>query len=229
MTSLRSYILLPGHDPSSLDIAQHSGADLVVFDFEDMVPKDVKAKARLRVRSWLETEPFDNQAVGVRLNPWMSGQDHVDRAALSGVGLAHVFLPKIESVANLETYRQALSDSNLGSPAVHVIIETPAAVQAIDQIAAARPASLIVGAFDLAKALDVDPDPNTKQILRTRRQTAGTAKRAGIAAFDMPFIHLTDISGFEDHIQQAMHLGFTGCAAMTGDQATRIDTAFGGR
>ncbi len=93
MTHPRSYILLPGHDPNALEIGLRSTADLVIFDFEDMVPDDAKAKARLRVRSWLETEDLDSSAVGVRFNAWQSGGDRTDRAALSSLNLAHVLLP----------------------------------------------------------------------------------------------------------------------------------------
>ncbi len=77
MAHIRSYTLLPGHDAQALETAQHSAADMVVFDFEDMVPND--AKARLRVRSWLETEPFNDKSVVVRLNSWQSGPDQIDR------------------------------------------------------------------------------------------------------------------------------------------------------
>ncbi len=96
----------------------------------------------------------------------------------------------------------------------------------MDDIAAAQPASLFVGAFDLAKAMNIEPNPNTNEILRARREIAGAAKRVGIASFDMPFIHLTDNSGLDEHIDQSKYLGFTGGAAVNGEQAARINAAF---
>ena len=222
----RSYILLPGHDPGALETGQRSKADLFVFDFEDMVPEADKAKARLRVRTWLEMEDLPGQSVAVRFNAWQSGAGRIDLTALAGMNLGHVLIPKIETVADIEHTKAVLAEAGLGAPALHVIIETPDAVQALDEIAATEPASLIVGAFDLAKELGVDPDPNTTEIFKARQQVAEAAKRAGIASFDMPYINQTDLAGFDEHVVQAKYLGFTGCCAMNGNQAVRINAVF---
>lgn len=227
MTFPHSYILLPGHDPKSLEVAANSGADLVVFDFEDMVPMDQKPKARLRVRTWLETEDLDDVEVGVRVNAWDSGVDHVDRTALAGLDLVHVVLPKIESAAQVDTITDALTKAGVGSPLVHVIIETPAAVEAVSDIVAAGPSSLLVGAFDLGKALGVEPDPNTPELLSARQRVADAAKAAGVAALDMPFVDVGNAAGFQAHIEQAWQFGFTGCCAMNASQAAEINARFG--
>lgn len=227
MTHPRSYILLPGHDPGALDTGRHSNADLIVFDFEDMVPDAEKPKARLRVRSWLETETLESASVAVRLNAWLSGPDRTDRSSLSGLDLAAVALPKVENVQELEEAKAALSEAGVSTADVHAIIETPAAVDNLSEIASAGAASLWVGAFDLAKALDVDPDPNGTEIFRARQKIAEAAKQAGIPAFDMPFIDQTDPAGFNDHLGQSKYLGFTGCCAVNADQAARINDVFG--
>ena len=226
MSSLYSYTLLPGHDALALETAQRSKADLIVFDFEDMVPVAAKAKARLRLRSWLETEQFNGQAIAVRLNAWQSGPDQIDRTALAGLDLANVLLPKIETVTDIENSRAALEAAGVGTPALHAIIETPQALEDAANVAKTGVASLVLGAFDLAKALNTEPDANAAEILRARRLVGEAAKQAGIAAFDMPFIHLADSAGLEEHLSQAKHLGFTGCCAMNSDQAQRINDAF---
>ena len=227
MYRCRSYILLPGHAPFSIETAQRSLADLIVFDFEDMVPDESKAKARLRVRSWLETEHFNDHDIGVRLNAWQSGPDQIDRTALAGLDLANVLLPKINSALDVEHSRSALHDAGVGTPALHVIVETPEALEGVSNVAEAGVASLVLGAFDLAKSLNVEPNAGVQEILRARRLVAEAAKQAGIAAFDMPYVHLADSAGFDEHLNQAIHLGFTGCCAMNSDQAQRINEAFG--
>jgi len=226
MPHLLSYILLPGHDPDALGIAQHTTANLVVFDFEDLVPDGDKPKARLRVRSWLETEDLDGLAIGVRVNPWQSGPDRIDRSALVDLDLAHVVLPKVKTPSDLSEAKVALSEAGVGEPLIHVIIETPDALEAMADIARLGPASFFVGAFDLAKALDVEPNPNTTEIFGARQSIAAAAAKTGIAAYDMPFIHRTDLTGFEEHLAQAKYLGFTGCSAVNADQATRINEVF---
>ena len=226
MPHFRSYILLPGHDPDALGAAPHTTANLVFFDFEYMVLKGEKPKARLRVRSWLETEDLDNLEVGVRINAWDTGLGRVDRTALAGTFIVHIVLPKIEKPEDVTAASAALQEAGVGELLLHVIIETPEALEAMADIASTGPSSFLVGAFDLAKALDVEPNPNATDIFHAQQSIAAAAAKAGIAAFDMPFIDQTYLTGFEEHLAQAKYLGFTGCSAVNADQATRINEVF---
>ncbi len=90
----------------------------------------------------------------------------------------HVLVPKIGTASDVEQSQIAIKESGAGTPALHAIIETPDALQALADIVTAGVASLVLGAFDLAKALNIEPDTDAAEILRARRLVADAAKHA---------------------------------------------------
>lgn len=196
---------------------------MVVLDLEDMVPVNQKPRARIMLRTGLSADWADDARCIVRLNPWHSQAGSVDRMALSGLYMPAVMLPKVNSSEDVTVAKDGLTDTDLGASALHVIVETPEGLANVESLAMAGVASLVLGAFDLAKALGVAPDPSSEPLLAARKQVAQAASTAEIWSFDMPWINVADHAGFEKHIAQAQELGFTGCCAMNDDQATQIN------
>ncbi len=228
MTNFRSYILVPASDAAASRSALAGSADLVVLDLEDTVPDDLKPRARIMLRTGMSADWVGDDRCAVRVNTWNSKAGEVDRMALAGLYLPAVVLPKVDTPEAVATARQILTDDEFGASALHVIIETPGGLTNISAITKAGVASLVVGAFDLAKALGIDPDPSSAQIIEARKAVAAAANSAGVASFDMPWVDLEDGDGFEAHLVQALDLGFTGCCAMNEAQAQRINMVFSG-
>ncbi|MBT6960100.1 MAG: hypothetical protein HOA00_03070 [Rhodospirillaceae bacterium] len=224
--SLRSYILVPASDAAASRSALAGSADMVVLDLEDTVPVDQKPRARIMLRTGLSADWAGDDRCAVRVNEWMSKAGGVDRMALAGLYLPAVVLPKVGSSKAVSDARSDLTDADLGASALHVIIETPEGLENITAIAQAGVASLVFGAFDLAKALGIDPDPAATEIIEARKAVVSAARAADVAAFDMPWINTEDEAGFEVHLAQALDLGFTGCSAITESQALLINTVF---
>lgn len=214
---------MPASDAAACQVALAGPYDLVVLDLEDTVKSEQKPRARIMLRTGLSADWASDVRCVVRLNPWDSHAGAVDRMALSGLQMPAAMLPKIASESDVKRARDGLIDTDIGASNLHAIIETAEGLANVRPIAEAGVASLVLGAFDLAKALDVEPEPSSKKILEARAQVASAAKMAKVLSFDMPWIDGADQAGFEAHIRQAKELGFTGCCAMNQDQATQIN------
>lgn len=221
--SPKSYILVPASDADASRSALAGPAELIVLDLEDLVPERDKPRARIMLRTGLSADWADDSRCAVRLNAWESKAGAVDRMALAGLYLPAVMLPKLERESDVELAREGLTDSDLGTSAIHAIIETKEGLNNAEAIASAGVESVVFGAFDLAKALGVKPDPSSKAIQEARQEIARVAAQAKTLSFDMPWVDVEDGAGFEQHIAQAKALGFTGCCAMNNEQAQRID------
>lgn len=219
----RSYILVPAFDAAASRAALAGPADLVVLDLEDMVSPDQKPRARIMLRSGFSADWAGDPRCAVRLNAWGSPAGAVDRMALAGLYMPAVMLPKVNTAADVAQAAEGFRDAELGASAVHAIVETAGGLASASNIARAGAASLVLGAFDLAKVLGVPPDPTSEVILDVRNKVASAARDVGISSFDMPWIAVQDQAGFITHITQAKELGFSGCCAMNNDQAERIN------
>lgn len=175
------------------------------------------------LRSGLAADWAGDARCVVRLNAWDTKAGSVDRMALSGLHMPAVMLPKVDTAANVAKARAGLTDTDLGASALHVIIETKDGLANVASIAAAGVASVALGAFDLAKELQVEPVSLEGPIYDARQRIAQAAAEAGLWSFDMPWVAVNDDAGFEDHIAQSIALGFTGCCAMNEQQARRIN------
>ncbi|MGB1877398.1 MAG: HpcH/HpaI aldolase/citrate lyase family protein [Rhodospirillaceae bacterium] len=225
-TSLRSYILVPASDASASRAALAGSTDLVVLDLEDTVPEDLKPRARIMLRTGMSADWAGDERCAVRVNTWHSKAGEVDRTALAGLYLPAVVLPKVNTPDIIDQAREVLTDDDLGDSSLHAIIETPEGLSSVGAISNTAVTSLVVGAFDLAKALGIDPEPNATAILDARVTVASAATSAGVSSFDMPWVAVQDEAGFETHLAQAYELGFTGCCAMNEAQAQRINEVF---
>ncbi|MGD9828686.1 MAG: CoA ester lyase [Hyphomicrobiaceae bacterium] len=98
----RTMLLTPGSARDRLAKAAASDADCIVFDLEDGVAPDRKAAARSFVAEALETLDFGRRERLVRINAVGSDAYALDLAALPLAALDALFVPKVESAAEIE-------------------------------------------------------------------------------------------------------------------------------
>lgn len=92
---LRSYLYAPGNRADLLAKVATRGADAVVLDLEDAVPKAEKVAARRAVAAWLTArDPADSTQSYVRINGGPAALE--DLAGLPLDRLDGVRLPKVE-------------------------------------------------------------------------------------------------------------------------------------
>src|SRR6056297_1974860 len=148
----RSVLYIPGDNARALDKARRLGCDAVILYLEDAVAPARKPPAREALGAELARGGFGPRARIVRINaldtPWGAG----DIAALNGMYLDGVLLPKVAASTDIDVLARRLP----GVP-LWAMIESPAGVLNAPAIAAhPRLAGLVMGTNDLAKDLGCD-------------------------------------------------------------------------
>jgi citrate lyase subunit beta/citryl-CoA lyase len=127
----------------------------VTLDCEDGAPVGGEAEhAALVTELALSAAP--EARVAVRVHPVDHPSFQADMAAIAGKAanrLTHIMVPKVESVADVQLAEQALVQAGAKDLALHVLIESPAAVhRAFDIAAQPRVQSLSFGLMDFVSA-----------------------------------------------------------------------------
>src|SRR3954454_22702966 len=153
MTRRRACLVVPAAPAAKLEKGRTIDADEVVVDLEDAVVPAEKDSARDAVVAALGAA-WAAESVAVRVNaigtPWC----HLDIAALAGVARTLV-IPKIESAGDLAFADRMLDGAGGEDTRILALIETPAGLQNVSEIAGAtrRLDGLILGYADLAASL----------------------------------------------------------------------------
>ncbi len=127
----------------------------VTLDCEDGAPVGGEAEhAALVTELALSAAP--EARVAVRVHPVDHPSFQADMATIAGQAakrLTHIMVPKVESVADVQLAEQALIQAGAKDLALHVLIESPAAVhRAFDIAAHPRVQSLSFGLMDFVSA-----------------------------------------------------------------------------
>jgi citrate lyase subunit beta/citryl-CoA lyase len=208
LTTLRSALFVPLADERFLAKAQERGADALLLDLEDSVPPAQKAAARARLPEAAKRLAATGATVMVRVNstPELVADD---LAAAARADVAAVFLPKVESAAQLR-----VADQHLGASKAQLValLESPGAVLGAAEIARAgkRLAGLAFGSEDYCGALGM---ASSAAALDVPAQLLAMAARAnGLAAFGAPgpVAEIQDMEAFERMLRKAKAMGYTG-------------------
>jgi citrate lyase beta subunit len=214
----RSLLFVPAHDRQRLAAAFSSGADAVVADLEDAVPPDRKDEARRVVAELLPDAR--GAARLVRVNPPETGLFEVDLAAIAGLELDAIALPKA-------TPESVLALGAEGPPIVAVIESAQGLRRAYDVASLPRVAALVLGAGDLALDLRLEPRPDALELLYARSKLVADSAAAGIRApFDRVYPRYDDPEGLESDARFARSLGFGGKACADPAQPATVNRVF---
>jgi citrate lyase subunit beta/citryl-CoA lyase len=230
LKTLRSLLFLPATAEHLLAKATERGADALVIDLEDAIPPDRKAEARPMARTAVAQLAQRGATVLLRVNsePALWAQD------LQGMPLAQlaaVMLPKVETLAQLENFAQALKtravDSGHPPPPIAALLETPLGVLAAEQIAQ-HPAlcALGFGAEDYAGALGVPPDPAA--LAWPAQKVLTCAHAYGLACWGLAgsIAAVDDVAGFEHTVRSGRAMGFTGSVCIHPRQVPIVNRGF---
>lgn len=127
----------------------------VTLDCEDGAPVGGEAEhAALVTELALNAAP--QARVAVRVHPVDHPSFAADMATIAGRAgdrLAHIMVPKVESMRDVEVAEQALLQAGANTLALHVLVESPAAVHRVFEIAAhPRVQSISFGLMDFVSA-----------------------------------------------------------------------------
>jgi citrate lyase subunit beta/citryl-CoA lyase len=215
----RSLLYVPGSNARALEKAAGLAADMLIIDLEDAVPADRKAEAREAMRAAVGGG-FPGKRVAVRVNATGAAEQTDDIAALSGLAIDAVVLPKVDAPSDLDPLR------GLGLP-ILAMIETPTAIYAARDIAAdPAVAGLIAGLNDLAHELKL-PDGMDRGAMSNAIQAIVLAARAGgVWGFDGVYNAIDDAAGFAAEAAEGRRLGFDGKTLIHPSQVDPCNAAF---
>jgi citrate lyase subunit beta/citryl-CoA lyase len=210
---LRSALYVPGDNERALAKAPGIEADALILDLEDSVAPGSKAQARERVCRAVVSGELGERVVAIRVNGADTAWHEGDLRAAAGAGPDAIVVPKVGSAAEVLQIDAALAAA--GAPEwtrIWVMLETPSAVLAAHQIAAAadRLAVILMGTNDLATELHAEHVAGREPLLTSLSLCLLGARAAGKMILDSVYNDLHDLEGFEAECAQGRRLGFDG-------------------
>lgn len=214
---------MPAQRAEFLARADTCGADAVILDLEDAVAASGKPSARNNAGAWLESRPRHvRPAAMVRVNGIdTSAVDH-DLAAVVGGSLEAVLLPKVRGADDVRDLSERLSwlegrrGLPLNSVAIWPIIETAAAVSAVEEIAASSPRVAYLGGGtseegDLAREIGFEWSTEGLETLYIRSRVLVAARAHQIHNPITGLVSaLADLDAVEQFASGARRLGYSG-------------------
>lgn len=222
----RSVLFAPGDNPELLGKAPNTGADVVVFDLEDAVAPDRKARAREHVAEQLAGSEACCE-VCVRVNPVGAGAREDLSVVLDGDGRPDsLMLPKVDSAADVRALTDHLAEWTVSLPIV-ALVETAAGVLHAEEIATvAGTDALVLGAEDLAADIGATRTTSNDEVSYARQHVVLAAGAAGIDAIDTLYTAYGDLEGLHAETVTARQFGFDGKLAIHPGQVPVINEAF---
>ncbi|MEO5365177.1 MAG: CoA ester lyase [Magnetococcus sp. WYHC-3] len=236
--SLRSVLYVPGSNQRALAKTAELSMDAIIIDLEDSIAPGAKDSARQNTRQFLQDRlpPVGSQrplCLTVRVNaqgsPWLEA----DLAAMAGLGIHAVVLPKVDNREQVEDIARRLGSLESGQktppPGLWAMIESPQGVVNAHAIAThPRVDALVMGTSDLAKSLlplvdsGNQPDGRRPALHFALQQVVLAARAAGVQVMDGVFTDLSDDVAFVNQCREGAMLGFDGKTVI---HPRQIDTA----
>lgn len=218
LESAVTMLFVPGNRPDRFDKAHATGADVVLLDLEDAVPRDDKESARGHVRQYLAGGGGGVIRVNAVGTPW-----HEEDQILAAEAGCPVMLPKAEDPAEITAVLAALAPNS----GVIALIETARGVLAAAEVCAVPGVVRVaLGNADLAAELGVDPSDYASLVL-ARQHLVLAAAASRIAP---PVDGVTTAVGDELEVladaRRGASLGFSGKLCFHPSQVDPVRAAF---
>ncbi|MBL8567012.1 MAG: CoA ester lyase [Hyphomicrobiaceae bacterium] len=242
----RSYLAVPGSNPTMIDRAIKSAADYVFLDCEDAVAPPDKEQARKNIIQALNDLDWKGagKSVSVRINGLDTHymyRDVVDIMEQAGSRLDTILIPKVGVPADVYMVECLMSQIEVAKSLPHrvgteALIETPLGMANVEAIAAApsRLESMHFGVADYAafnKARTVvigglNPDyPGDQWHFALSRMTV-SCRAYGLRPIDGPFGDFSDPDGYTAAAKRAAALGIEGKWAIHPSQIELANAVF---
>lgn len=236
MTDLRlrrSVLYMPGSNARALEKAKTLPADSLILDLEDAVGMEEKELAREQVCAAVKSGGYGDRELVIRVNAPQTPWGEADLRAAIEARPDAILMPKVSSPAVLEAIANHLEA--LDAPediAIWAMIETPAAILNIKEIAQARRdrrtrlTSFVLGTNDLAKETRARFVPGRAPMLPWLTTAILAARAHGVDVVDGVYNNLKDEAGFRAECEQGRDLGFDGKTVIHPNQVALANTVF---
>jgi citrate lyase subunit beta/citryl-CoA lyase len=197
---------MPSSNERALEKAKALPADAIIFDLEDAVAPDAKQAARANAVAAVQSGEYGRRVLTIRCNgldtPW--GAD--DLRAAAAAKPAAVVVPKVSGPEHLREVAALVGDTPIWA-----MVETPAALFAVREIAGFPQVSvLVMGTNDLAKELRAALVPGRAPLYPHLATALLAAREAGKTIVDGVYNDVKDLAGFRAECVQGQQMGFDG-------------------
>jgi citrate lyase subunit beta/citryl-CoA lyase len=228
----RSVLYMPGSNARALEKARELPCDAVIFDLEDAVAPDAKAKARELIVAALQKGGLGGREVLMRINGLETGWWR-DDLAIAAAGPDAVLVPKVSTPEQLhEVAKHLIGVTAEARVRLWAMMETPLAMLNAGAIAAAaldpdtRLAGFVMGTNDLAKDTRARLVPGRAPMLPWLMNCVAAARAYGLDILDGVYNDIGNAEGFAAECAQARDLGFDGKTLIHPQQIAPCNAAF---
>jgi len=208
----RSVLYIPGSKERALEKATGLAADAIIFDLEDAVAVDEKARARELLAETLQSHDYGPRAKLVRINALSSDWGAEDLEVIAAARPEAILLPKVDAADHIEALARLLdARPETADTRIWAMMESPLGVLNAHAIACApRMAGFVMGTNDLAKDMGCRFRPDRLPLMMSLQLPLLAAKAAGIVAIDGVYNAFKDDDGLRVECEQGRDMGFDG-------------------
>lgn len=219
----RSVLYIPGSKDRALEKARELPADAIIFDLEDAVAPDEKARARDLLAQVLATADYGGRVRIVRINAFDTEWGRADASAFAGhPGVDAVLVPKVSHAVDLDAVAAITGQTPLWA-----MMETTLGMLNAAEIAAhPRLAGMVMGTNDLAKELGSRFRADRLPMQAGLGLCLLAARAHGRVIIDGVFNAFKDDEGLRAECEQGRDMGFDGKTLIHPAQVDIANTAF---
>lgn len=232
MTMPRSWLYVPADRPELFTKARAGIADALLFDLEDAVPAQRKARAREDLQRFLREDRGSRpeQELWIRITAESAAQDLAAVVMPGVVGVMQAKSSEVVLRSTATTLDCLESERSMQQPlAIVALIEDAHALEHLAALAALdRVVTFAVGEVDLLADLRMTPSPATESaLIAIRSRIVVAAAAAGLSAPIAPTsTAVKDLADFETTSAALRDLGFRSRTAIHPSQLALIHAAF---
>ena len=206
-TVLRSVLYMPSSNGRALEKAKTIPADAIIFDLEDAVAPDAKETARAQACDAVRSGEYGKRTLTIRCNGLDTPWGEADLQAAAAAQPHAVVIPKVSGPDHLAAVAAVVGEGTR----IWAMVETPAAIFAVREIAAHPQVDvLVMGTNDLAKELRAALVPGRAPLLPHLATALLAAREADVLVLDGVYNDVKDLEGFEAEAVQGAQMGFDG-------------------
>lgn len=222
---LRSLLFAPAVRPDLLRKMPRTGADAIVIDLEDATPPDAKDIGRVEMRSAV-ADLAGQLPILVRVNDDTTPWHDDDLDSLPTEGLAGIVVPKIETIASLDSLAARLTDRGLDMPVIGGVETALGVADARRLLAHDVISAAYFGAEDFIADLGGVRTASNDEVAYARAQVALAGRLADVTVIDQIVADFTDDDRCRRECLQARAMGYGGKLCIHPSQVAIANEAF---
>ncbi len=234
MRARRALLYIPGSDLRKIEKATTLGADCACLDLEDGVALNKKEEARETIARALRSLDFGKTERLARINPFGSGLEQDDLAAVLPARPDGVVIPKVQDadavkwVCNWIAAYERSQGWQVGAIGLIAMIESARGIVNLREIAGAdkRVQALIFGSEDLAADMGMVRTREGREILYARSAVVTTAAAFGLQAIDIMYPDYHDAEGLRAEARRGLEMGYAGMQVIHPSQIEPVQSVY---